>query len=311
VIDPIVLLVNPAAGGGRGKKLMHRAYAALRTVGPVEIMESERPGDESRLAAIAAHARTRALVVLGGDGAVSHAARGLIAERAATPLAVLSAGTGNDFVKSLRSPSHDFLAMAQLIGRGTSRAIDAGSVNGATFVNAAGFGFDVDVLRSIHTVPSARMLSGSALYAVTAVQQLFQYRAFDATLTLADDSAVEAGRTTSERTSSERTKWMTMVFAKGQWFGGSFRIAPSATLDDGRMDIVAIRDVAPLFRAALFARALRGAHIGHRAVRSERAREVSLTFDAPPCFQCDGELHQAHGATVVVRCLPHAFRVIA
>ena len=48
MIDPIVLLVNPAAGGGRGRKLVNRAYAALRTVGPVEIMESERPGDESR-----------------------------------------------------------------------------------------------------------------------------------------------------------------------------------------------------------------------------------------------------------------------
>jgi diacylglycerol kinase (ATP) len=305
MIDPIVLLVNPAAGGGRGRTLVNRAYAALRTVGPVEIMESERPGDESRLAAHAANQRTRALVVLGGDGAVSHAARGLMAEQATTPLAVLSAGTGNDFVKSLRTPSHDYMAMAQRIGRGTSRAIDAGSVNGASFVNSAGFGFDVDVLRTIQAKPSSQTLSGAALYGVTAVQQLFQYKAFNATLTPACDCADGAPRPLSER-----SQWMTMVFAKGQWFGGSFRIAPSATLDNGLLDIVAIRDLAPLSRAALFARALGGAHIGHSAVRSERARQVSLTFDAAPFFQCDGELHQAHGPTMVVRCLPQAFRVI-
>lgn len=305
MIDPIVLLVNPAAGGGRGRKLVNRAYAALRTVGPVEIMESERPGDESRLAGLAAHQRTRALVVLGGDGAVSHAARGLIAAHATIPLAVLSAGTGNDFVKSLRTPSHDYMAMSLRIGRGASRAIDAGSVNGASFVNSAGFGFDVDVLRTIQAAPSGRVLNGASLYTVTAVQQLFQYKAFNATLAPFCECADGAGRP-----ASERSQWMTMVFAKGQWFGGAFRIAPAATLDNGLLEIVAIRDVAPLSRAALFARALRGAHLGHTAVRSERSRQVSLTFDAAPFFQCDGELHQAHGATMVVRCLPQAFRVI-
>ena len=60
MIDPIVLLVNPAAGGGQGRKLLNRAYAALRTVGPVEVLESERAGDESRLASLAARSRTRA-----------------------------------------------------------------------------------------------------------------------------------------------------------------------------------------------------------------------------------------------------------
>ena len=121
VTGPVFLLVNPVAGGGRARGVLDRACAALRALGPLEVVASEGPRDESRVATMASRAGARVLVVLGGDGAVSHAARGLIAERSLTPLAVFAAGTGNDFAKSLGTPSHDYEAMAALIAAGGMR----------------------------------------------------------------------------------------------------------------------------------------------------------------------------------------------
>ncbi|MBL0170112.1 MAG: diacylglycerol kinase family lipid kinase [Gemmatimonadaceae bacterium] len=295
---PIHLLVNPAAGNGRARHQTDRAYAALRTIGPVKVVESTRPRDETRLATEAVHANAKALVVLGGDGSVTHAARGLIATHSHTPLAIFAAGTGNDFAKSLHIPAHDYLAMARLIASGTSRLIDAAEIDGVPFVNAAGFGFDVDVLqRTKDPRRRPRMLRGTTLYVVTALQQLFRYRGFSASV-----SALHHGASRD---------WLTVVFANGQWFGGAFRIAPDALLNNGMLDVIGIANAPAATRAMLFARAPRGAHITHHAVSTARAAEFTLTSLDALHFQADGEPHHASSRTVRIRSLPNALRVIA
>jgi diacylglycerol kinase (ATP) len=293
---PIHLLVNPAAGSGRAQQRVQQAYAALRTIGPVELVESEGPRDEIRLATQAAQANARVLVVLGGDGSVSHAARGLIAARTATPLAIFAAGTGNDFAKSLGTPSRDFLAMTRCIASGSTRSIDAGEIDGIPFVNAAGFGFDVEVLLQSRAAKHRQLLRGTTQYAATALRQLFQYRGFDASV-----SALRGG---------DAAHWLTVVFANGQWFGGAFRIAPVAELGNGLLDVVGIADASPWQRARLFGRALRGTHVDHEAVVSSRTAECVIRFDTRAHFQADGEAHHASDRTVRVRCLPNALRVV-
>ncbi len=295
---PIHLLVNPAAGNGRARHQAERAYAALRTIGPVKVVESTRPRDETRLATEAVHANAKALVVLGGDGSVTHAARGLIIARSHIPLAIFAAGTGNDFVKSLGVPAHDFLATARLIANGATRIIDAGEMDGVPFVNAAGVGLDVDVLhRTKDPRRRPRVLRGTALYVVTALQQLFRYRGFSASV---DALVHQATR-----------EWLTVVFANGQYIGGAFRIAPHAVLDNGMLDVVGIADVPAATRAALFARALRGAHMHQSAVHTARAAEFTLHSADRLHFQADGEPHHASSRTIRIRSLPNALRVVA
>lgn len=296
-LRPIHLLVNPAAGSGRAREQIDRAYAALRTIGPVELVESERARDETRLATQAAQSNARALVVLGGDGSVSHAARGLIAARSHTPLAIFAAGTGNDFAKSLGVPAHDYLAMARLIESGKSRVIDAGEIDGVTFVNAAGFGFDVDVLQRTRDPRRNQLLRGTTLYVVTALQQLFRYDGFTATV-----DALRGGAA---------SPWLTVVFANGQWFGGAFKIAPHASLSDGALDVIGIGNASPLMRASLFARALRGRHTNSRTVHSARGSDFLVQFAELPHFQADGEAHHAGSLGVRIRCVPNALRVVA
>ncbi|MCC6243744.1 MAG: hypothetical protein IT353_12950 [Gemmatimonadaceae bacterium] len=300
---PIVLLVNPSAGGGRARRERARAVAALEQIGAIDVVESRSARDETRVAREAAQANARALVVLGGDGAVSHAARGLVEAHSPVPLAILAAGTGNDFVKSLRTPSHDYTAMAALIARGRTRAIDVGSVDDIPFVNSAGFGYDVDVLERMQRAPSSLLLRGAAQYIVTALRQLFRYQGFHAEL-VANTSSVAMEPTPAS------LQWMMLVFANGQHFGGAFHIAPTAELSNGSLDCVGIRAIPPLARLSLFARALRGAHLTDPHVQHTREATFDLTFAAPPAFQADGELHRAHGPRVTIRTLPGALMVI-
>jgi diacylglycerol kinase (ATP) len=292
----LTLLVNPAAGQGRAAAHANEVERALGAYLPVRRVETARGGDERRLAREAVERGATMLAVVGGDGSVHHAAHGLLDVGAPIPLAIFSAGTGNDFVKTLGIPSHDIGAMAARVARGHQRTVDVGYIDDVPFVNAAGFGFDVEVLQRMRTRP---FLSGTAAYVWAALAALLQYGGFRAALSTG---------TTAERTATQR-RLMTVV-ANGNWFGGAFHIAPDALLDDGALDVIDIGDVPSLARLPLFARATRGTHVGSRHVAVQRGAAFTLEFGEPPLYEADGELMQAIGPVVSVRIKPRALTVI-
>jgi diacylglycerol kinase (ATP) len=272
---PTRLIVNPAAGRGRALRRLDAATRALARVGKLDVVRTEQRGDEARLALEAAADGVRTLVVLGGDGTVSLVAGALATAGADTPLAILAAGTGNDFAKSLGAPVHDYAAMAERIARGESRRVDVGRLGGRPFVNAAGFGFDVAVLERM---TRARWLHGDALYIAAALAELFRFGGVDARVQVTPEVL------------DERARWVLVVIANGQWFGGSFRIAPSARLDDGRLDVVLVRDVRAWRRARLFAAAPFGAHVRAPEVQALTTDACTITTDQPVGCELDGEL---------------------
>jgi diacylglycerol kinase (ATP) len=101
-----------------------------------------------------------------------------------------------------------------------------------------------------------------------------------------------------------------LVIANGKNFGGSFRIAPDASVTDGRLDAVAIRVASPLRRMRLFGAATRGTHMAFPEVRAEQSDRFTLSFAAPPAYETDGEYNRAASATLEVRCVPRALRVV-
>ncbi len=292
---PTRLLVNPAAGRGRALRRLDAATRALSRVGPLDVVRTERSGDEARLALVAAREDVRALVVLGGDGTVSRVAGALATAEVDTPLAILAAGTGNDFAKSLGAPVHDYAAMAARIARGETRRVDVGRLAGRPFVNAAGFGFDVAVLERM---TRARWLRGDALYIAAALAELFRFEGVEARVRLAPGAI------------DERARWLLVVIANGQWFGGSFRIAPSAALDDGRLDLVLVRDANAWRRARLFAAAPFGAHVRAAGVRALSATACTIETGRAITCELDGELVATEQARLVADVLPRALACI-
>lgn len=292
----IALLVNPAAGGGRAAARAARVERSLRRLDEVLVLRTTARGDEVRCVREAESQRARVLAVVGGDGSVHHTVRGLLAARASLPLAIYAAGTGNDFVKTLATPSHDVNAMTDCVARGVSCAMDVGMIDEVPFVNAAGLGFDVNVLERML---APRRWHGTAAYVSTALRALLGYRGFTAALCDADDIPEHP----------PRHRLMT-VFANGRCFGGAFRIAPQAQLYDGLLDLIDIGHVAPSARPWLFMKAILGRHLGARGVTVHRGAAFALTFETPPLFEADGELYRARSATLRVRVQPAALRVI-
>jgi diacylglycerol kinase (ATP) len=204
------------------------------------------------------------------------------------------AGTGNDFAKTLGVLGYDTEQLGALIRSRVSSRIDVGLADGRYFINSCGFGFDASVLKATQNI---RFLNGDALYIYAALAQLFSYRALDISI----DGALHG----------KGKNLLMAVASNGRSLGGAFRIAPTASVTDGKLDFCLVSDNNLVGRVRVFAGALRGTHLTLPGVMNVKAESMSFTFAASPAMEVDGELQQATSRTVTIECVPRALAVVA
>jgi diacylglycerol kinase (ATP) len=296
-VDRVRILWNPASGRGRGARAFPRIQAAFAAFGLTDTRATEAAGDEARLVREALDDGITTLVVCGGDGTWSKCAVPLARAGSPARMVFLAAGTGNDFAKNLRAPARDPAAIARLVAHGgVERRVDMGRVDDHWFLNVAGFGFDVAVLRATQRIP---LLRGNAVYVAAAVRELFGFDGLDV--------AVTGGST---MTGDQMARRLMLVFSNGREFGGAFRIAPGARVDDGALDALIFGDAGSLARVPLLARAIRGTHLPHPLVAHHAGDRFRLRFRERTYLEADGELRQTVAADAEVVCLPGVLRVL-
>lgn len=294
--ERVTVIVNPAAGRGRGAKALPAIRDAFARHGVRDIRTSASREDERVVAARAIEAGATTIVAAGGDGTWSNVANAILHAGAGATcrLAVVAAGTGNDFAKTAGAPAKDFPQMAALACEGPDQRVDVGRIEDHFFLNVSGFGFDIAVLEDIGTI---RWLSGDAVYIYSALRQIVGYRGI----------SVDVGANGALRGHKQH---LMLIVANARNFGGSFRIAPDASLTDGLLDAVSIHDATALGRLRLFGAATRGTHTQHAEVQVEQAPSFTLGFAQPPAYETDGEYRRASSATLTVSCVPRALRVV-
>jgi diacylglycerol kinase (ATP) len=290
----VCVIVNPASGRGRGARAEADVRKAFAAVGVTDVRATTAKGDEGSLARRAIEEGARTVVAVGGDGTWGNVANAIIASGADVRLALVAAGTGNDFAKTVGAPANNFAATARLAVDGPDMRVDVGRIEGKYFLNVAGFGFDVAVLEDVEKI---RWLKGDMLYFYSALRQLFGYAGIPICV---ESSAARRG--TSQH--------LMLVIANGKIFGSTFRIAPDATVTDGRLDAISVMAAPPLRRIKLFGAATSGRHVGHPEVVTEQAASFTLAFSSPPAYETDGEYNRASTARLEVTCIPHALRVV-
>ena len=276
---------------------MHeRLRAAFASVGITDLRGTTAAGDETRLVHEAIADGIETIVVAGGDGTWGKCAVALGKAGSPARMAFVAAGTGNDFAKNFRAPAMSMEAMAALVASGgVERRVDLGRVDDAWFANVAGFGFDVAVLHASKRVP---LLRGPAVYVAAALREIFGYAGLNAKL---------------EGTGESPPRWqrrLMVVFANGKEFGGTFRIAPDALVDDGKLNALVFNDCAKVKRVPLLVAALRGTHVRSPLVRHVARGEFTLECAEAPWVELDGELHRASGPRVTVASVPGVLRVL-
>jgi diacylglycerol kinase (ATP) len=274
-MGPVVLVANPTAGGGRGRRMIPRAEAALGALGVEQrLVMTDDGAHPLRAAREAAADGAPAVVALGGDGLVGSCAEGLVGTE--TALAVVPAGNGNDFARSLGlHPKRPFLAL-ELLREGRLRAVDAvraeGPGWGRHYVCVGGAGFDSDVNAYANTLTR---LHGAARYVVAVFRTLARFRPAKFTVRVnGEERTLEA---------------MMVAVANAPQYGGGMKVCPEASLDDGLLDVCVVRAIPRRTFIAVFPRVFRGTHVTHPAVVMLRGQKVEIEAERPFDVYGDGE----------------------
>jgi YegS/Rv2252/BmrU family lipid kinase len=260
----------------------------------------------ARAAAHEAAASGAALVIgAGGDGTLRAVADGLA--HGDTPLGILPRGTVNVLARELRIPLGDPLAACDIALSGETRRIDLGCIADPAgnapaapfrhFLLMASVGFDAATVGKVHA--PIKGLVGAPAYVLSGVATLATFTPFEVTLVL--DGV-------------ERLSRAFMVVASNvPAYGGDFRIAPDASLDDGLLDVCVFEaPPGPVhLQRASFVRQMGalalGRHLLDPDVACFRARRISITAEPPTATQIDGD---ALGATpITVGVAPRALSV--
>jgi diacylglycerol kinase (ATP) len=93
---------------------------------------------------------------------------------------------------------------------------------------------------------------------------------------------------------------MMVALANGSTYGGGMRVAPSARLASGRLEICVVGELSKLAFIRAFPRVFRGTHVDHPAVTMLSGHEVRLSADRPLRLIGDGEWFGGLPATVAV-----------
>lgn len=141
------LIRNPISGrGGTGARIEALAKALRARGDTLDILETEGPGDASRLAANTP-ADTDVVISAGGDGTLREVVSGMIGRH--IPLVVLPTGTENVLAKHF-GYSRRVDRILHTLAHGRLDTYDVGVCGHRKFILLVGVGFDADVVRRLH-----------------------------------------------------------------------------------------------------------------------------------------------------------------
>lgn len=293
VAGPRLLVIhNPTAGFGRGRRF-DRTLRRLADLGcPIEVRRTAVRGDAEALARAAAAEGCGRVVAAGGDGTINEVVNGVAGSD--RPLALLPLGTANVLAAEI-GLDLDPDALARTIVDGAPRPICLGRIRGADgevrlFSLMAGVGFDAHAVAGVSA--GLKRLVGKGAYVVESLRQLvaFPFPTYRVTV---DGAAYEAA---------------SVVVANGHYYGGRYSCAPDARLDKPKLHVCLFERRGALAALRYALALLRGrldALSDYRIVTATRVR-----VEGPPGdpVQADGDIVAA--LPVEIEVVPAALRLV-
>ncbi|MBI4634764.1 MAG: diacylglycerol kinase family lipid kinase [Candidatus Rokubacteria bacterium] len=291
------LVVNPAAGAGRTRRLWRTLRERLRGVGlAFESTETDGRGAATEIARRAAGEGWPLVVAVGGDGTVNEVVNGLVdaSGRARASLGVIVTGRGRDVCRNLGIAADPEVASRRLVD-GEEILADLGRVewdggHARYFLNAVGAGFDAVVARRAEARPGA----GTVPYLLAVLGAIRAHRSLPAEIAV-DDQRVWSGPLTAA------------VVANGSHYGGGMKIAPAADPADGWLDLIVLGDLGRAELLRWLPSVFSGRHLENPKVTAHRGRTVRIDATTRLPMHLDGEAAPETPARISV--LPRALRL--
>ncbi len=282
-------IFNPRSGRNhRDPSLLARCRAFIAEHGlDAGIAVTEHPRHATELARRALDDGCGLIVAVGGDGTMNEVAQALVHTDAA--LGLIPCGSGNGLGRHLGIPGPGRGAFRTLL-HGRIHKIDTGLANGLPFFNAMGVGFDAEISFRFNQLTRR----GLPAYVRTALGVYFSFQP--------ESFVIRNGTSLS-------TRAFLVTVANSDQYGNDAVIAPGARVDDGRLDLVAIKSVHLFNVLPLTVRLFTKTIYGSPSVRHLHGGHFTIERAAPGRLHTDGETHDT-GAQIEVTALPRSLNIM-
>ncbi len=269
----IAFIINPISGGKETQNAKRKLpKLIMQTLDAAQwlpnIVFTERPAHATELSHQFARMGFDAVVAVGGDGTVNEVACGL--RDTQTALGIIPMGSGNGFARHLNIPIRPIKAI-EMINHSEPISVDYGTANGRMFVSTCGTGFDALVADNF----AGSSKRGFMTYVQNVLKEAFTYQ--PQTYHLVGDGL------------DVTHKAFLITFANANQWGNDALIAPKASVQDGKMDIMLMSSHAILGSASLALRLFTGSIDDSHFMDTLRAREVTLVRESAAPFHIDGD----------------------
>jgi len=214
----IVYIINPIAGTRTKKdlqELIERKTGAENI--SYQIFPSVASGDYSFLSDFIREEKVTDVAIAGGDGTINQVVKSL--HKTKVNFGIIPCGSGNGLAYTARIPKQPAKALDVLFA-GKASLVDAFMINDHFACMLCGLGFDAKVAHDFAQQPKR----GLTTYVKQALKNFI------------------SARTYSFEVQTSKNSWKLDAYfisvANSNQFGNNFKIAPQASLSDGKLDIV-------------------------------------------------------------------------
>lgn len=289
----IAFIINPVSGGKETQNAKRKLPKLIMQTLDKEqwlpnIAYTEYSGHATEMAYQYGRMGFEAVVAIGGDGTVNEVASGLRGTQ--TALGIIPMGSGNGFARHLNIPIRPQRAL-EMLNHSEPIQVDYGLANGRVFMSTCGTGFDA--LIADHFAGSAKR--GFSTYLQNIIHDVFSYE--PQTYHLVGDGL------------DVTHKAFLITFANANQWGYEALIAPKASVQDGKMDIMLMSGHALLGSASLALRLFAGSIDDSHFMDTLRAKEVVLEREVNGPFHIDGDPVEM-GKDIHIRIVEGGMRVL-
>ena len=316
----LIIVNNKAAKARRAWPVVRNQLASSRI--EFDVHETTHEGDATSKTQAALKSGVTTIAAFGGDGTLSEVAQGFFQFAGdlellpallnpAASLAILPAGTGDDFARGLMGRRETLPHWIDVLvthcrndNAETTRQTDVLYGICDTYrtpficLNASTMGIGGETAgRVARQGKLMRSFSGEARFAAAALASLFAWRERRVRITV-DDEVYEGEMNLA-------------AVANGLYAGGGMMLSPQAKIDDGKLDVVSGSGLSRAQVMRELARIHKGGHIANPKVRltqGTRARVETFTAEDAMPIEADGNVR---GFTPVeFQIMPGALRFV-
>lgn len=294
------VLINPAAAGGRTKKVRQIIEPVFRQKDiPYDVRESEKDYGMDRIIRDLEEKEDNVhVIVIGGDGTMNDLVSG-ITDFAHTEVGYIPCGSGGDMLRDMNLKKDPLWLVNRILEDHVYHTADVGEVKVSHWIDlagrerddvltrrfnvSAGIGLDAGCCEKAQGAKHKKALNraglGSLVYLIGAFQQIKEKNRFGIEMTL-------NGHTV------KREDAVFISFHNHKYEGGGFRFAPGASYEDGMLDLCEVYDYSIPAFLNVFVHALNGSHVYLKDhIRTDRTGEVHVRCGEPVWFHTDGEVY--------------------